>query len=387
MKKSYLMIAAAAALFAACASNDTFKDVDTQESAITFDQILNNTTRAAIGGGSTTEALAAAKKRLAEEGGFIVYGYKRPSTAENWNSYQTVFENVNVKCIDGDFTDNDANTNNYGSTWGYDNLRFWDKNSKYNFYAIAPYNPAHGTYSLVANSAPGALLFKITGAQYGKSDNADTEDFLIDRDGATDISGSYTGTHNKVGFDFHHIMTKVDFKLKSTLSNGIIEVTSLTMTGWNSNTGTFTQSSSYSASTSNHSEWAITAQSPAQGNVTLVPNTVQTSNIIITCGGATVDVNDWYIMIPQEITTGLTFTLTYTYKEIDDKGTEDTGDDETTYQETYTDQVATISTAQIWGTDTHVTYTLDIKPSAIDFDVTSICGFHLDNTNNVIDVQ
>ena len=380
------MIAAAATLLTACMGNDTFKDVDTQESAIAFEQVLNNTTRAAIGGGTTSEALTVAKKRLAEEGGFIVYGYKRPSAAENWNSYQTIFENVNVKCIDTDFTDNDDNTNNYGSTWGYDHLRFWDKNSKYNFYAIAPYNPTHGTYNLVDNSAPGALLFKITGAQYGKSDAADTEDFLIDRDGAKDISGAtYSASGNKVGFDFHHIMTKVDFKLKSTLNYGKIEVTSLTMTGWNNNSATFTQSASYSPSTSNHSEWAITAQATPEGSVTLVPNSVQTEKITITCGGnsaTAVDVNDWYVMIPQEIS-ALTFTLTYKY--IDDNETPSNASDD--YQETFTDQVATVSTTQIWGTDTHVTYTLDIKPSAIEFDVTSICGFHQDNINNTIDVK
>ena len=48
MKKSYLMIAAAAALFAACAENDTIKEVN-EDVAIGFDgKYVNKATRAEI---------------------------------------------------------------------------------------------------------------------------------------------------------------------------------------------------------------------------------------------------------------------------------------------------------------------------------------------------
>ena len=70
MKKSYLMIVAAATLLSACGTNDSFKDVDTQDSRIAFEQALYKTTRAHIADESV----------LASEGGFIVYGYKKKTT-------------------------------------------------------------------------------------------------------------------------------------------------------------------------------------------------------------------------------------------------------------------------------------------------------------------
>ena len=55
MKKSYLMIAAAAALFAACSSNDTFKDInnDAFVSKIDFSTFAQKATRAAENSGET----------------------------------------------------------------------------------------------------------------------------------------------------------------------------------------------------------------------------------------------------------------------------------------------------------------------------------------------
>ena len=45
MKKNYLWIAAAAVMFAACSSNDTFKDVDVQETPIAFTSYAQPTTK------------------------------------------------------------------------------------------------------------------------------------------------------------------------------------------------------------------------------------------------------------------------------------------------------------------------------------------------------
>ncbi len=342
MKKSYLMIAAAAALFAACSSNDNFKEVEEQESAISFNQALNKTTRAYI----------ADEAALAGEGGFIVYGYKKKTSEANWTNAQTIFDNVNVK------------STNSGTSWYYDNLRFWDKNGTYNFFAIAPYNPTTGTYSLVANSAPEALKFKITGAASAISTASD--DYLIDRDGATNVSGSYTTTHAAVDIDFHHIMAKIDFKLKSTLSTGTIEVTRLVMTGWNSGAGTFTQTLTATPTALANTEWAI--PTAGTGNITLVGSGASQTKVALTCAtdATATDVTDWYIMVPQNIDAStLTFTVDFTFKD-------------GTYSETFEDQVATLTAAQVWGTDSHTTYTLDIKPAAIEFDVTTICGFCVD---------
>ena len=353
MKKSYLMIAAAATLLTACAGKDTFHEIEVQESPITFNQALNKATRAYI----EDETV------LAAEGGFSVYGYKKKASEQNWNNAQTIFNNVNVK------------STNSGTSWSYDNLRFWDKNGVYNFYAIAPYSPATGTtYSLVENTAPAALKFKITGAASAISTASD--DYLIDRDGATGVNGSYTGaTHDVVNIDFHHIMAKIVFKLKSTLSTGTITVTRLVMTGWNSGAGTFTQTLTATPSTLEHTEWAI--PTAGTGNITLVGSGASQTSVALTCStsATATDVTDWYIMVPQTIAAStLTFTVDYTFTD-------------GTYNETFEDQVATLTNAQVWGTDSHTTYTLDIKPAAIEFDVESICDFCAYEQNTPVVVQ
>ena len=378
MKKSYLMIAAAAALFAACSNVDTFKEVN-EESPIKFEQALNKNTRAYI----SSEADLATP-------GFQVYGYKTATKTNNvfdWAAanVQTIF-NGQQKVYSSD----------QGSTWKYDNLRFWDKNASYNFYAIAPYAPSTGvSYGASTNSAYNVNtnhLFQIAGASsklYTQSD-----DYLIDRDGAKAVE--YTTNNGTAAFDFHHVMAKVDFKLKSTLSTGYIVVSSLTMSGWDNATGTFNQASTTTPTTLTKDEWTLASAVP--GVATLIPSTVKSgawSDSDPQAGQATVKINcastsptevvlsDWWIMVPQQIASGdLTFTLTYTY--YDGNG----------YSEQFVDQVATVSNkAQIWGTDSHTTYTLDIKPNAIDFDVTSVCQFDVDgnaedaNISDPVNVQ
>ena len=356
MKKSYLMIAAAA-LFAACASNDSVKEIETQESAIAFNQVINKTTRAYIG----------SKANLAAENGFVVYGYK---TKDNWTSIsQTVFNGTNVKSTDE------------GVNWYYDNLRFWDKTGKYNFYAVAPYGPSAGTYSI--NSTLGASFgyITITGATSAK--NADSDDFLLARGGVLNQLGSaHTANSNAaVQFNFHHVMTKVQVKLKSTLNvqNGTIKVTRLKITGWNSNTGTFAQNSATNPTTLENSEWTIATQTPLAGDFTLVGTGCTDTYVEIPCDNTsaaanTKTVQDFCIMVPQNIDAQkLTFTLDYTYYH--DENATHTAELTDDYNEVYENQEAVVAAAQTWGTDSYIIYTLDVKPISIDFTVDQICGF------------
>lgn len=372
MKKSYLMIAAAAALFAACSSNDTFKDVDTQETPISFEPFTENVTKAAITGADNAARITA----LAGEGGFVVYGYK---SKDNFTSKETpdIFAGKNV------YWDTQS------SVWKYDGLRFWDKNATYNFYAVAPYQPTdNATYTIQGDpSAANFGRITITGATSARSDRSD--DYLIDRDGNKGVLGSdhTSGTNDNVHMDFHHVMAKLNFAIKSTLSSGTITVTNLSMTGWNSGAGTFTQDLTITGAPSNITcaEWNI----PTAGTtgITLIGGSATDQSIAVTCGTTPAttadnygdyvkDVQDWYIMVPQAITctkdandqptAGLTFTVTYTYND---------GADQNPYIETFTNQVSIVPSNQTWGTDSYTKYTLDIKPEEIKFDVTSICGF------------
>ena len=377
MKKSYLMIAAAATLFAACASDDSFKEIEKQERAIGFMPYTGNVTKSAITG-STNEARLAS---LADAGGFQVYGYKTTETTNLWTqaaSISTIFYETDVTSSDN------------GATWSYTGLRFWDKNATYNFYAVAPANPGTSTYGIIA--PPNANYGKITISNVASAKSGDSKDFLIDRNGATGQLGSnHTGSNNPtVDLEFHHIMAKVEFALKSTLTEGKITVTDLKMSGWNSGIGTFVQDQTITDTPSGlvHGEWDI--ETAGNDVLTLVGSGAGDNSVVLNCNpsATATPITDWYIMVPQGIDANtLKFTVSYTYNQIDDKGTESTDDDEITYTETFTNQEATVSNQHTWGTDSYTKYTLDINPNAIIFDVTSVCGFDIAGAAPIIDVK
>ena len=338
MKKSYLLMAAAATIFAACSETDFVNPVPETEQEIGFENHVGKTTRAEI----TSEAA------LADEGGFVVWGWKTPTANKAWASATNIFNGVNV------FTES---ANGDATVWTYTNKKYWDKTSTYNFYAVAPYNPTYGTYS-ISGAADG--LITITGAKSALAKESD--DFLIDRDGAKGIDGASVNTagkHNAVSFDFNHVMAKVTLKLVSgDINEGdVITVTKLTMSGWNSNDGKFEQKSDYVASTTNNSEWTLTAGTA--GTVTFNKEGGYTLNET-----TAVAVEDSYIMVPQTIaasTLKFTVDFTITYKA---GGTEN-----------FVGHEGTLATAQTWGTDTHTTYTIKVGPQPIEFDVTSVKGF------------
>ena len=192
MKKSYLMIAAAAALFAACAENSTFKDVDTQDVAIGFEgKYVNKATRAEI-----NEAWFQTSGKH-----FGVYGYKGASFAL--------------------FTNEDVSWN--GSDWVHTTVRFWDKNATdYNFYAHAPRAAAHTftdkkytftsipVISDINNGDPDIVVATpITAMGYGNCTQ-------------TSVDGHGEG---HVEFDFHHILSKLAFKVKTSVPATAAEIT------------------------------------------------------------------------------------------------------------------------------------------------------------------
>lgn len=345
MKKSYLTLAAVAVIMASCSETNEVKNganEAAQEAAISFDQFTESVTKAAITSESDLKTP-----------GFGVFGYK---TNDDFESSQTIFDNVKV------YSESATGTADNEIVWKYDNLRFWDKTATYNFYAIAPFEAATANYNI--SNDPKTGMFTIDNVASAISSSS--KDYLIDRDGNKDVSGNYSGTHAKVPFEFHHTMAKVDFKLKSTLSSGTIEVTSVKMTGWNSGAGKFVQTLTATPTTLEHSEWTIATA--GTGDITLVGTGATQTTVALTCAtdATPTTVTDWYIMVPQTVAAnGLTFTVDYIYKDGD-------------YTETFKNQVAKISAAQIWGTDSHTTYTLDIKPAAIEFDVTSVCNFCVD---------
>lgn len=120
MKKSFIIIAAAATLFAACAGNDSYKEIDKQENnAISFNTFTSKQTRAENSSALYTWAF------LNNHTSFQVWGYKDVAPDKD----KPVFDGDEVT-VGGTV----ANT-----TYTYAPLRFWDKTAgKYHFYAAAP---------------------------------------------------------------------------------------------------------------------------------------------------------------------------------------------------------------------------------------------------------
>ena len=329
MKKNYFMLALASMMMAACANNDLVDDLVKEEvpQAIGFETFAQKATRAEL----TEETI--------KNVGFCVWGYKAPTGTEiDWDGQYTVFNKVLV-------------THN-GENWGYDDAKYWDRTSTYNFYAVAPSN---GNYSIAGG------MITVNDAESAKS--TESMDYVIDRDGAKGVNGDYTGTaHDAVSFDFHHIMSKISFKLKAAVAEKIT-VTNLTMKGWDSGKGTFVQTLTSTPSVASHtSEWNISTA--GEGNVTLVGIGAGDTEIALPEDKSAKEVKDMYIMVPQIIAANaLTFTIDFKIKHSE------------TDVETFTAQVGKLASKQVWGTDTHTTYTISVGPDVIDFSVSSVCGW------------
>lgn len=203
MKKSYLMIAAVAALFAACAEKDTFKDVDTQDAVIGFGHSATQ---------KTTRAELDMNWFRTENNAFGVYGFK---------SDAAIFTNENVYCSNA--------TSPYA--WSHATIRFWDKAAAdaYDFYAYAPFTGTTNT----AGTNP--TFSKSTGFTFtGIPVIADITDAGADKavaDAVLDIDYDDTRLHAghsnspTVQFVFNHILSKLSFKIKTDVLSTVATFT------------------------------------------------------------------------------------------------------------------------------------------------------------------
>lgn len=195
MKKSYLMIAAVAALFAACAENDTFKKVE-DDAVIGF-------------GHSATEKSTRAELDMTWfrtlNNGFGVYGYK---------SDASIFKNENVVCSNA--------TSPYA--WSHTTIRFWDKaaNDAYDFYAYAPFAGTNNTTEGANPTFNKTNGFTFTGLPLIVDITTNGADKAI-ANAVEDIDYNDTrlhGTHTNsptVEFVFNHILSKLSFKIKTDI--------------------------------------------------------------------------------------------------------------------------------------------------------------------------
>lgn len=187
MKKSIYSILAVAALFAACAENDTFKDVDNQEVAIDFDgKYVNKVTRAEV---TETWLNTSGNK-------FGVFGYKGDLQ---------IFNNEEVTST--------------GSDWTHNTKRFWDKSAtNYKFYAYAPYTSTAPTFSTTTG-------FTFTSSAVITNITTDGADKAIALNAPTSYAQCCNTHDSHVQFTFNHVFSKLSFKAKvSTAADALATI-------------------------------------------------------------------------------------------------------------------------------------------------------------------
>lgn len=211
MKKSYLMmIAAAAAIFAACSDNDTFKEINNLEGPqISFSTYAQKATRAENSSSTYTLNLSDHHKT------FKVWGYK----------------NTDKKAVfDGDSVGYSSNA------WSYLVNRYWDKTAtSYEFYAFAPENAPLSFNGVVEIDTQKNGYFTINNAysKVGANRSPMTEGSAVivwnDFDDSTDedvdimiadtcrLSGTaLTAAQNgKVTLNFIHILSRLNITIKT----------------------------------------------------------------------------------------------------------------------------------------------------------------------------
>ena len=227
MKKSYFILAAVAATFAACSQNDVITEITEQEVPIGFtDSWINSATRNA--GEMTTTTIQTVGNTME------VWGWK------TYNSQNTqIFDNQMV-------TRESTGANSTPTTyWTYSPLKFWDRTASYKFYAVAPDDDVlsltedlstEANRKVSATAIPavqvledmaGAAKIKLAAADASVTGTASTAvDYLV-ADVVSCAAGVATqgnATDKDVEFTFHHILSK-------------LTVNVLTTTGFN-NTGT-----------------------------------------------------------------------------------------------------------------------------------------------------
>lgn len=254
MKKSYLMLAAAAALFAACSSNDLAEEKSPQITQPTDEQVVNfgayvnrATTRAGWTGTLTTST---GTNNLQTEG-FGVFGYYTNNELYNEASIPNFFYNQKVE----------------GADWHYSPIKYWpnefgtsaisEGQDKLTFFAYAPWVEVDlstgiakaaggqqvntGIIALTRNTAHGDPFVKYY-ADFTPANRVDLcwgvaaaafNSSVDDTNAPNSISVGHpyidvtkTKTTDKINFDFKHALASLNVQIDADideLSHGTVD--------------------------------------------------------------------------------------------------------------------------------------------------------------------
>lgn len=248
MKKNFFMLAATAALFAACAETDLVNDVNAvvEPQAIEFETFTNNATRA-------------------ENSQHSDYSYAL-------NEHHLTFDVWGYKSVSDNFVFTDEAVT-YTAAWGYTGLVYWDKAaSSYEFYAAAPsssiwkinkktaahnddYFTIEDMYTVAAKNAAVADDHKY---EESFKTAAENEDLMIAAPKNV-AKGQFGQT---VQLEFNHILSRLNVTVSkdATLTAQTVTMKSLNFYNIN-NQGTFDESDEptppATLATGTHERWTL----------------------------------------------------------------------------------------------------------------------------------
>ena len=369
MKKSYLMIAAAAALFAACSNTDTFKEINNQEVPIGFNSYYaQKTTKAEIND--------AWMKQDGDK--FGVYGWKYAEDASN-PSTVALFENERVY-----YSAND---------WSHGTIRYWDKSATnaYYFYAYAPYSSANKAgFIRTAASQGGATGFTYDlGTQvFADATETGTVDLCVACVEGTDYNhcfepGTSTASDGHVSFTFDHVLSKLSFNIQkvSTLTYTVklnslyMEFPTATTVNWaqrNKSVTTGNKNGENNATIVYVGDAAYTGYNGPAAN-TYSKEIVSGKNQVVGTTSAAIEGANSYIVTPNVVSNtaqkhSINVKVGYTiiYSDGVEDAQEATGVAEINFIENF-----------------HYTLTITIDPAKIEFDVDAVNGWDEPHNENV----
>ena len=375
MKKAFIFAAAAALVLAACSKNEIIETINKvpEEVAIGFSNYTPNAVTKANDTYTGTTLLK-------NGGKFAVMSY---STANGtaWAS-DAIGTNFMDK-VAVTWTTNDTPANN-----SYSPTRYWpsgDSPAWLTFWAYYPVNEASG--GVADNTAAGnngIVYTSPTGSNGIGSFNftvantaADMVDFMVTDLAKDYVYGTAVGTNPNVAVDgvvpltFHHALTKVQFVFQTDNAdaNTTITINSATLKNIVKK-GTLTVQETFATATNATTPWTPSTEATDKGDYTVTINT-KTEDVALTNATAgtpvtpipmTVDNEDIFLMVPQEVTTGKNLVIVWTVA-TGGVSTQNTS----TIDLSTIDIKATDESKNLWKANKSVVYTITVGLKPIKF--------------------
>ena len=207
MKNSNLLITASMFVFGACAQTGVINQIDEPEELIGFNAgFVDNVTKAEM----TTDNIGKNNNTIG------VWGWKTAGS----NTTQ-VFDEQTV-------TYNSSSNQSTTTKWEYSPLKYWDRTASYQFYAVSPANfnvfsissSDYKIEAVIPDNERVQELFK--NGQTGNAEESAAIDYLVaervtcEKGKGKQSTQERGNTDTDVEFVFHHILSKLNVKVKTT---------------------------------------------------------------------------------------------------------------------------------------------------------------------------